>query len=124
MYNDWSLSCRLARETRQPLNVIGWIVSVLIAGSDHVLQIKWELRGPAYCNADIMKLQFKGFRKQQKQTKKLNLFSEYNYFILLLQEFVKCKKFVQYLVTRTEGKVETLGDLVDVSVLLKFILSN
>jgi hypothetical protein len=53
-----------------------------------------------------------------------HLFSEYNSCILLLQEFVKFKEFVHNLVTRTEGKEETLGDLVDVIVILEFILSN
>jgi hypothetical protein len=53
-----------------------------------------------------------------------HLFPEYNSYILLLQAFVKCKKFVCDLVTRTEGKEETFGDLVDVIVILKFILSN
>jgi hypothetical protein len=44
--------------------------------------------------------------------------------MLLLQEFVKCKKFTYDLVTITEGKKETLEDLVDLTVVLKFILSN
>ena len=55
---------------------------------------------------------------------KNHLFSEYNSYILLLQEFVKCKKFIHDLVTRTEGKEETFGGLVDVFVIFKFIFSN
>ena len=104
-----SLWGRLARETRQPLEC-AWFVWRQWPCAANKEGIERGITASLF-QCRCHELQFKGFRKQQTQTMKNHLFLEYNSYISLLQEFVKCKKFVHDLVTRTEGKEETLGDL-------------
>jgi hypothetical protein len=104
-----SLWGRLARETRKPLEC-SWFVWRHWPCAANKEGIEWVITASLF-QCRCHELQFKCFRKQQTQTIKNDLFSEYNIYISLLQEFVKCKKFVHYLATRTEEKEETLWDL-------------